>query len=144
MKKNDTFYGADNEEYLSQTTLDDAIEMAIDSLTMPIPKTIEIYKYKRSKPKLSSRFDRENVLMLILDSLDEEFGNPDDPYSESTDEMIKATDEFINKIESLYVSWTCEKVGSTIINCKEWVKTNAPHWVTEKAMVFQEDIKGEK
>lgn len=126
-KHEDEFYGNSDEEVLTETTLDDAIEMIIDGMVGQIPQKIKVYKYKREKVKNFIKVD--DVLESIVERIDERYGDMDGEPTPVSPEMATLTSEYISKIEQMYVPWTCEIVEEMEVDTKKWITENAPHWL---------------
>jgi hypothetical protein len=67
----------------------------------------------------------------ILDTLDEEFGNPYGDSFEPTAKMKDAEQAFLRVVEKEYVPWACEEVCRKEIDVLKWVKENRPNWLEE-------------
>jgi len=136
MNLDDVFYGNVNEEILTYTEKDEAIERLIDSMASPIPKTLELVKYRRVRIAEPKDSQVDDILVTVLEIIDENYGDPEEPYSEPNDEMRAAAVEFINKLQELYTPWACEIESSEVIDCEEWVKKNAPEWLEDSELTF--------
>ena len=133
MNKEDVFYGRINDERLRYTEKNEAIEMILDSyFPEPLPKTIELVRYVRSKINEPTETRAKDIVEEIIEYLDDDYGDPE--YCEdqtSINEMIDVAKDFVSKIYDLYVPWTCEKESSEIIDCERWVREHAPNWIEE-------------
>lgn len=64
-----------------------------------------------------SRFE---VLERLLESLDEDFGDPDGEYSKPTPGMIQAEKAFIEAMKQEYQVWSCEQTGKQTKTVYDW------------------------
>lgn len=133
MDKTIIFWDTDDVEYLTHTEQDDAIESLLDGVgdIDKLPETLEIYGYARQLPKVNTW--AVNILDRFLENLDEEYGNPDGNYTESTDSMKEAAEKFVTTVLDDYVSWVCDIVAHKTINVKEWIQKNRPDWLEENS-----------
>ena len=129
MRKEIICWGQADEERLTHTAMDDAIESILDGIG-DLPETIEVCGYARREP--DARVDVNNVLERILEGLDEEYGDPDGDATEPTADMISAEKDFIATVLDDYISWACELVKTEKINVNTWIKENRPDWIEDK------------
>ena len=125
------FWGLEDDENLTHTEMDDAIESALDSIDdiKDLPETIEVCGYARAVP--NPKKEVENVISRLLEGLDEEYGNPDGGYTDPTDSMIKASEAFVSAVIEKYKVWACDLIKRETINVQEWIKENRPDWLEE-------------
>ncbi|MBE3087724.1 MAG: hypothetical protein IMZ71_01200, partial [Chloroflexi bacterium] len=123
------FWGGPDEERLTHTEMDCAIEDILDGMAMDVknikdlPETIEVCGFARTKlSSKSGEFWAEFVLEKLLEGLDEEYGDPDGSYSDPTDGMIKASEAFVAAVIDKYEVWACEAVERETVNVQEWIK----------------------
>ncbi len=129
MSRTIVFWGTGDEEQLTHTDQDDAIEGILDM--GELSGTLEICGYARMElPGAESLCD--HVLEHILEGLDEEHSDPEGSYSEPTDNMKEAAKVFVTAVLSEYTSWACEIVERKTIDVAAWVKENRPDWLEEK------------
>lgn len=126
------YYGLDGQETLSddpwQVLHDlfaDSAETAgesFDSIADRLAWPVRIFAHK---PMEITDFDRQNAadaaLDLVLDSLDETYGNPVDA-SDPTDGMEAAARKFADAVASEYRVWACEPTGRVIEYTREEVR----------------------
>lgn len=127
--KDDIFWDMEDAEILVYNDKNEAIEMILDGESPSLPEKITICGYRREKVK--NFLDADQILEEALERLNERYGSPDGEDPETTEEMEKAAKEFIEKIESEYVPWTCEIFTKEEIDVKKWVQENAPNWLEE-------------
>lgn len=124
------FWDATNAEVLMHTTMDEAIEAALDDMdACDQPDELVVRGMAPMRPSFGVRKATE-VCEELLDCLDEEFG---DPYSHETqgptEEMITAANALLNAVLGGYKSWACEEVCSVTVDVKEWIEKNRPDWL---------------
>ncbi len=119
------FWAVGEKEHLSAETADDAIceyvEFADES---KLPDTVTAVQFQ---PMAVSTPDEDDVLEYMLESLDQEYGDPDgDPY-DPTPVMKIAAKDLCEIIQKEYVSWNCEPSGvEETVNVKDWIKARWP------------------
>lgn len=134
-ENNVTLWGCDDSaEIITHTDRFSAIEDYLDGLDRPFPKTIEVFGYAPMKPSISFR---SYPLESILESLDEEFGNPNGDGTKPTEAMKEAEKAFIEVIEREYQSWMCEIVTTETVVVEDWVKENYPEWLEDGEVVHE-------
>ena len=122
----------DGEEILRHETRDEAIEAYLDDcFNVPakfsdLPETVTLHGFSPMKVSVGSC----GALESMLESLDEEYANPDGDPTKPTEKMRTAEAAFIAVVESEYVPWMCEEVASEEVNVMEWVKEHRPDWLT--------------
>jgi len=136
------FWAIEDEEELAHTDLDDAVSEYLDGFMSPkmtqddwdaIPETVEVLGYKRMDPLSAGSVDHYGPLDHLLESLDEEYGDPNGDPTKRTPAMEAAAKEFLEKVLAEYEVWACELSGEKkTINCLDWIKENMPEWLTEK------------
>jgi hypothetical protein len=113
------YWGLPEAERLTATTKDEAIEEILDCLGED-PETIEVCGYAPMEMEgLTGTLER------ILESLDEEYGDPDGNPTEPTETMKEAEAAFLAVIEREYVVWACDEVCRETVNVAEWRKDTA-------------------
>jgi len=125
------FWGREEDEHLTHTEMDPAIEEILDGMDNinALPETIEVCGYAHTEP--SSKGINEHVLEHLLEWLDEEYGDSD-KYSDPTDGMKEAADTFVAAVLAEYTVWACDLVKKETVNVQEWIKENRPDWLEEK------------
>jgi len=116
----------------------DAIACYLDDQDI-LPLKLKIYGFDKV------RIDKKNVnidiLSPILESLDEEYGDPSN-FSEPTPRMLEAVEELKKVILEEYEPWLCEQVSEKEIDVKQWIKENGRmEWY--KNSKFEDEIKNE-
>jgi len=141
MSKEILFWDTEDTECLQYTEIDPAIKSALDGMIKiksvldgmdsidDLPETLEMRGYARLEPNI--KIEADNVLYTILESLDEEFGNPDSYPTKATDNMKTAAKKFVATVLDEYTLWTCEIVERKTINVQDWIKENYPNWLKE-------------
>jgi hypothetical protein len=114
-------------EDLRYTDEYEAIEGILEDWDGPLEGTLIICGYARMLVGTAYMHPLED----ILDTLDEEFGNPYGDLSEPTPKMKQAEAAFLKVIEEEYVPWACEEVCRKEIDVLKWVKENRPGWLEE-------------
>ena len=83
-----------------------AVEFYVDDVffddEIDYPKQVKVYAFKQAT--LDPDFMVDDLLSQTLESLDEEYGSPDD-YSDPTRGMIEAAEKFAKTIVSEYHVW---------------------------------------
>lgn len=126
------FWGSEDDERLMHTEMDDAVESILEGMEEDVnnlPETIEVFGFASRKPNVKQW--AEDVLHKLIESLDEEFGDPDDGYTATTDGMKEAADTFVTAVLKEYTVWACEFVKRETVNVQEWIKENRPDWLIE-------------
>lgn len=117
----------DGDEHLRHTDINDAIEEHLDA-SQENEGMAKVYGYQREVIKGSDLWD---PLESILESLDEEYGDPGEA-SEPTEGMKKATEEYLAKVAAEYKPWACKIVKEVEVNIQEWIKEHRPDWLEEE------------
>lgn len=109
------WWGPPEAERLYASDKDEAIESILDDFDEP-PETVVVCGYAEMKVNFESYGPLEDV----LESLDEEYGDPDGDRAEATEAMIEAEEAFMAVIAKEYKTWACEEVSRETINIAEW------------------------
>jgi hypothetical protein len=117
------FWGAEDQERLTHDDMDEAIEEMLDGAE-PMPETITICRYTPMKVVMP------DALEWVLETLDDEYGDPDDDYTTPTDVMKEAAQKFLDVIEREYHTWACDMVEKREVDVAAWVKEHRPNWLT--------------
>jgi hypothetical protein len=116
------FWGDESDDILTYEDIDDAIgDVLADIPTDERPRTIEVYAFRPMEVKVNP----EDILSPILESLDEDFGNPHGDYSEPTTKMLEAAKLLARVIDAEYDSWACESFGVVEVDVGAWI---LEHW----------------
>jgi len=125
-------WGKEDDEQLTHTEMDDAIESELEGMEDPLPETIDVCGFARSMP--NAKRLAGDVLERLLENLDAEYGNPDG-YMEYTDQYLEsmkaAAEEFVAAVLDKYTVWACDFVKREKVNVQEWIKANRPDWLEE-------------
>jgi len=122
--KEPVFWGSPDNERLEYSDEDEAIEGILDNMNDPLPETITICGFARME--ISTLY--LHPLEDCLDTLDEEYGDPEEEPTQSTETMKKAERVFLDIIKMEYTPWMCEEVCRKEIDVADWVKENRPDW----------------
>ena len=120
-----------DKEYLTHGDKDEATEYILDDIDGPLPKTIEICGYARMDTGLEPESLAETILEGLIESVDEEYGSPDESF-EPTDEMVEAAKELAKVFIDGYVPWACEIIVREVVHVAGWIERHRPDW-REKA-----------
>jgi hypothetical protein len=132
----DIYWGPKGQTRLVGETLNDAVFEFIEAETCGEPDSITIgqippttfVEWAQLQP--SPEHQAENALENLLINLDEEYGDPDDHWTEPTENMKKAALTFAKEVLKEYVPWACEPTGKeVVIDVLAWSKENRPEWV---------------
>jgi hypothetical protein len=110
-----------DEERLTFTDPDEAIENYLDDLDDPLPEEVTVYGFAPIQATRSVDAIAGGHLEALLESLDEEYGDPGDRT-------------YVAAVLAEYKPWACEQVSSEAVNVREWVKEHAPHWLEVSAV----------
>jgi len=121
------FWGQESDEILSHTTKDEAIEAILDD-TQEMDGVLEICGFQERE--MNTAGEAEHVCESILERWDEEYGGED--QTEMSDEMLRITKEYIEKMKSLYEVWQCEIKVREKVDIKTWIAGNRPDWLGQK------------
>ena len=125
------FWGCEDDEVLTHTEMDVAIEEELDARNGidGLPRTLEICGFVRAdKPTAESLLD--NGLEYLLEYLDDNYGNPEE-YTVPTDTMKEAAKVFVQAVLNEYTVWSCSIVKRKTIDVAQWAKDNRPEWLDE-------------
>jgi len=125
------YWSCDEEsEDLIHTSINAAVEMWLNLNTTKFTK-LTVYGYRRMYP--CADVYSGAPLECLLDSIDEEYGDPDGhPVNLSiTEKMKEAEKTFIDTIISEYEPWACERCCQTDIDVPVWIEEYRPDWLKE-------------
>lgn len=106
------------EERFTYTTIDEVVSAYLDELST-FPECLTVREYA---PMKVTKADMPYILDRVLESLDDEYGDPEGDNAEATPLMRKAEEQFIKVILREYQPWACEKTGRVRkINVKRWL-----------------------
>ena len=109
MKEKEFCYGEEGQERLDcdpEDTFDNFMSNIEDGEEISYP--VKVLEFRRIEVTL--RVD--SILDSVLESLDEEYGDPDGDYTTPTKKMKEAAEVFAKEIISEYYSWMCELTGN--------------------------------
>ena len=109
--------------------MDDAIESILDEPLEDMPETIEVCGYIPMVPNKTKI--AKHVVEHLVEHLEDEFGNPDGDYVETTDNIKKAAEDLVRTVLEEFTVWACDLVKWKTINVQEWIKENRPEWLEE-------------
>ena len=115
------FWGAEDQERLTHDDMDEAIEELLDGAD-PMPATLTICRYTPMTLVMP------DVLEWLLETLDEEYSNPDDDYTKPTEAMKVAAEGFLDIVRAEYHVWACDLVERKEIDTAAWIKEHRPGW----------------
>ena len=119
----------EGEERLHYTDKDEAIEYILDNWDEPkLPESIEICGYIRMSLNEHPGGWAQWILELVLERLDEEYGDPDE-YSKPTEEMTKVAKRFMEIVCDEYTVWAYEIVTRKTVNVREWCEKHRPDFL---------------
>jgi len=119
----------DNDETLSYTDMDEAVEAYLDEHHVEGP--LKVYGYSRMEVRYNG--GSYGPLEKLLEDLDEEYGSPDDEADDPTEKMREAEAAFIEAVLAEYVPWACETTKTVEIDPVQWIKEHRPDWLEEGA-----------
>ncbi len=64
------------------------------------------------------------MIEFLLESLDEEYGNPDE-WSSGTQAMEEAAEGFVRAVVAEYSVWSCDREEATVVDVKKWMAGHA-------------------
>lgn len=124
------YYGLQDQEQLDndpQTVVDGILEDAcegigesFDTIADRIEWPIKVLEYKPLT--LSESYVVDMTLDHVLETLDEEYANPDGDGTNPTDDMRTAANRLAKIIIRDYDVWTCEPTGDVLKYTREEVK----------------------
>ena len=126
----ETLWGQPDDEVIQGADRNDGIRRALEEIGEQsgdeLPAHIEIQEYERMAVTLSGVYTLER----LLESLDEEDGNPDGP-TEPTPAMVVAEAAFHAAVLAEYKSWNVESVPGTLerVDVREWIQEHDPGWL---------------
>jgi hypothetical protein len=136
------FFDCVGDETLSFADSDEAIEDYLDGKLKPdmtstdvlaaLPKVVTVKAFARIRVSDGDRKRLQGeALDRIIESLDEEYGSPEDE-STVTDGMKAAAEAFVATVVSEYTPWACEQVDSWEVEVEPWIREHRPDWLKEQ------------
>jgi len=123
-------WGKEDDEQLTHTEMDDAVESILEDMEGDIkdlPETIEVCGF--AHVVVNVKKEAEGILERLLEGLYEDYGNPDGDSTDITDTMKEASETFVAAVLEEYTVWACEIIKRETINVQEWIKANRPDWL---------------
>lgn len=139
-KREAKFWSCDrDEEILTATSPDEAIEDYLDQwgaedLREAVETNAEltVHGYAPMDVGPVSRWTSHwGPLSGLLESIDEEYGNPYGDPDPPTEAMLRAEESFVRAVIDEYESWSCEVVTEETVRIGDWVSQERPHWLEE-------------
>jgi len=129
MERKIVLWGKADDERLTHTEMDDAIESMLDGMDddIDLPETIEVCGFAHTEPNIKK--EAAGILERFIEGLDENYGDPDGSYTETTDRMKESAEEFVTAVLEEYQVWACDIVKRETVNVQEWIKDNRPDWL---------------
>ena len=126
------YYDDPQKETLYHTQVDDAVADILDSqfeTREDYPEYLSVAAFTRMIPasghyKYPSPF---SPLQELLQWLDEEYSDPEDPDTDSTPQMKDAESRFVQAVLLGYRSYWCEVTTTTRIRVRTWLHQHRPH-----------------
>jgi hypothetical protein len=128
-KETPALWGLEECESLSAETLDEAVGEMLDGYDPPLPAQIEVCGY--DPMDVTKDIEHYPILQIMLEHLDEEYGNPDGPDDTSTPAMVEAERAFREVIKREYRPWGCQVVCRRTVDVAAWVAEHRPDWLAE-------------
>ncbi len=129
------FWGEKDDERLTHTTPDDAIEAIIDGHhPTPIAEigTVTVHEFAPMKPRVAAG-TIFGPLSTLIERLDEEYSDPEGDGTKATETMLAAERAFIAAVLAEYKPWACEPTGNVVtVNALEWAREHAPDWIKSR------------
>lgn len=129
MSEQTLLWGREDDERLTYTDPDEAIEAYIDDYPQDelAEYTVTVCEFRPMKPKYNGA---RRVVERVLEDLDEDYGDPDGDGSRPTPAMLAAAETFIAAVLAEYRGWSCEPTGERVtVNALEWTKEHRPDWL---------------
>lgn len=123
------FFSCDpDQEHLRHTEPDEAIEAHLDDLEA-MPETVTVHGFARM-PVKKERTERlaADHLELLLETLDEELGDPEF-RTKPTEVMTAHARRFVTSVVEEYEVWACEKISEETVNSQQWAARYRPDWI---------------
>lgn len=125
------FYGREGDEELSNSAIEllsellreqvleqtDSFDEAANRITWPV----RIWEYKR-KQLPPVKYLADTFLEILLEWLDEEWGDPNEDPTDPTTKMKEAAFVLANAISQEYEVWACEPTGNYVDYTRAEVK----------------------
>lgn len=128
----DVYWGPEGEEHYTAQDPDEAIHDILDGYEPPeFAAEVEIIGVKPI-PLTAEKIGWDWFLEHILETLDEDYADPDGGMTEPTVNMVAKAKELAEAIAKEYPVWTCkEVVRVTLEDVLGWVKQHEPEWLED-------------
>ena len=113
-------------ELLRHVDYEEAVQEWVEDLwPEELPETLVVYGF--APIDLSGvDVDAERVLEHLLESMDEEYGDPDGSYTIATESMKAAAEVFVETIYAEYDTWACVKVCEKTVRVADIITAEIP------------------
>lgn len=127
------FWDACERERLTHSDIDEAIEEYLDQIaSSEWPEIVTVKGYVRLAPSIEE-YEGTRV-ESFLESLDEEYGDPDAYHATPPSEAMKAAElVFIKAVLAEYEPWQCEPAITKEIDAMAWVREHRPEWLEDES-----------
>lgn len=112
------FWGLPDDEQLTAESPEEFLgEFTVDIWPADVPVDgIDICGYRRMK---ITRPDPTYMMELLLERLDEDYGDPEKPPTKPTDAMVAAAEALADTIAKEYVPWACDQAITVHVSREE-------------------------
>jgi hypothetical protein len=128
VKKERRYWSLGDDEEMPWSDPHDVVEdhlQAVDVSQFTEEDTLIVYEYAPMEIDLKPL----GVLDALLETLDEEYGNPNE-YTKPSNKMKEAEQVFIKAVLDEYHIWACEQTGeNVVVKVLEWVREHNPEWL---------------
>lgn len=132
-------WGHAQSEHLTHTDLDSAIQDFLEfredlTVTAEHEPTVTFMGFVPMSLG-SPRADAERLLEHLVESWDEDFGDPDGDWMRPKDfspGVLDAGTAFVEAVRSEYRVWAHESIIEVEVPVLEWVRQHAPEWLEKK------------
>ena len=122
-------------ELLRWSSLDEAVEMGLDAMVGPLPRTLTVYGWATKVRDIDVDRIAERIAEELDQYLGDEYGNPEEATELPPD--INDAIELLAKIVSRqWPVWQCEVVSEYPIDIVAWMHQNRCNWLKEDGVTF--------
>ncbi len=136
-----TFWSCrDDEEQLSHTDRDEAVEAYLDDLLNPgmtaaevleeLPGTVDVFGFARAE--IDAGRWAKLCTEELLHCLDDEYGDPNGDFTKPNEAMLAAANAFVAAVLAEYEPWMCEQVHKETVKVEPWVREHRPDWLEDE------------
>ena len=111
------FYGVEEQERLDADPHDTFVnELSnMDEAEIASCEMIIVYEWRRIQlSEEVAKMYAKSILEDLLNSLDEEYADPDGDYTEETENMKASSEKFVKDVLKEYKPWICERTGNEV------------------------------